>query len=81
MTGPDPLATCRSIPLDRVAAALGYRRDPADRARSRRDGSVISINGESFFDHLSGTKGGWLSSTSSSTRPDADSRTSALPRR
>ena len=58
MSGGDPLATCRNIPLDRVAIALGYRKDPADRARFRRKGSVISINGEKFFDHLSGTGGG-----------------------
>jgi len=58
MSGGDPLATRRNIPLDRVAAALGYRRDPADRARFRRRGSVISINGQKFFDHLSGTGGG-----------------------
>ena len=54
----DPLAAWRNIPLDRVAAALGYRRDPADRARFKRDGSVISINGAKFFDHLRGTGGG-----------------------
>ena len=58
MSGGDPLATCRNIPLDRVAAALGYRRDPADRARFRREGSTISITGEKFFDHLRGTGGG-----------------------
>ena len=58
MSGGDPPATCRNIPLDRVAAALGYRRDPTDRARFRREGSVISINGEKFFDHLRGTGGG-----------------------
>ncbi|MCY3671307.1 MAG: toprim domain-containing protein [Alphaproteobacteria bacterium] len=58
MSGGDPLATCRNIPLDRVAAALGYRRDPADRARFKREGSVISINGAKFFDHLRGTGGG-----------------------
>ena len=58
MSGGDPLASCRNIPLDRVAAALGYRKDPADRARFRRQGSVISINGEKFFDHLRGTGGG-----------------------
>ncbi len=58
MSGPDPLAACRNIPLDRVAAALGYRRDPADRGRFKREGSVISIDGEKFFDHLSGTGGG-----------------------
>ena len=58
MTGPDPLARWRNIPLDRVAIALGYRRDPADRARFKRDGSTISINGAKFFDHLRGTGGG-----------------------
>ena len=58
MGGGDPLATWRNTPLDRVAADLGYRRDPADRARFRREGSVISINGEKFFDHLRGTGGG-----------------------
>ena len=58
MNRPDPVAVCRNVPLDRVAIALGYRRDPADRARFRREGSVISINGERFFDHLGGTGGG-----------------------
>ena len=58
MSGGDPLAACRNLPLDRVAAALGYRKDPADRARFRREGSTISINGEKFFDHLRGTGGG-----------------------
>ena len=58
MSGGDPLTTCRNIPLDRVAAALGYRKDPTDRARFKREGSVISINGEKFFDHLRGTGGG-----------------------
>ena len=58
MTGPDPLARWRNIPLDRVAIALGYRKDPADRARFKRKGSVISIDGEKFFDHLRGAGGG-----------------------
>ena len=58
MSGGDPLATWRNLPLGRVAAALGYRQDPADRARFRREGSVISINGEKFFDHLRATGGG-----------------------
>ena len=52
MTGPDPLAMWRNIPLDRVAIAPGYRRDPADRARFKREGSVISIHGEQFFDQV-----------------------------
>ena len=58
MSGPDPLAPCRTIPLERVAIALSYRRDRADRARFRREGSVISINGEKVFDDLSATGGG-----------------------
>ena len=58
MTGADPLAAWRDIPLDRIAIALGYRRDPTDRSRFKRDGSVISINGPKFFDHLRGTGGG-----------------------
>ena len=58
MNRPDPVAACRNVPLDRVAIALGYRRDPADRARFKREGSVISINDQRFFDHLSGTGGG-----------------------
>ena len=58
MTGGDPLATWRNIPLDELAITLGYRRDPADRARFKRDDSVISINGEKFFDHLRSTGGG-----------------------
>ena len=41
MRGGDPLATCRNLPLDRVAAALGYRRDLTDRTRFRRAGPVI----------------------------------------
>lgn len=48
----------RALPLEDVAAALGYRRDPGDRARWKRDGSVLSITGERFFDHLRGVGGG-----------------------
>ena len=48
----------RALPLGEVAAALGYRRDPRDRARWKRDGSVLSITGERFFDHLRGIGGG-----------------------
>lgn len=51
-------ATARSLPLDRIATALGYRRDVTDKARWKRPGSVLSINGEKFFDHLAGTGGG-----------------------
>ena len=56
--GDDPLANLRNIPLDRVAAALGYRTDPGDRRRFRREGSIVSIDGEKFFDHLRGAGGG-----------------------
>ena len=52
------VATARALPLDRVATALGYRRDVTDKARWKRPGSVLSINGEKFFDHLAGTGGG-----------------------
>lgn len=52
------VATARSLPLDTVATALGYRRDVTDKARWKRPGSVLSINGEKFFDHLAGTGGG-----------------------
>ena len=58
MSADEPVQTWRNLPLDRVAAALGYRKDPADRTRFKREGSVISINGEKFFDHLRGTGGG-----------------------
>ena len=36
---------------------VGYRRDPDDDARWRRLGSVVSINGFMFYDHLSGEWG------------------------
>ena len=49
------VATARSLPLDGVATALGYRRDVRDKARWKRPGSVLSINGEKDFDHMSGT--------------------------
>ena len=58
MNDHDPLAATRDIPLERIAAALGYRRDPADRARWKRHGSVLSIDGPQFFDHLRGIGGG-----------------------
>ena len=50
--------TLRTLPLEAVAAALGYRRDPRDRARWKRTGSVISVNGAKFHDHLRGIDGG-----------------------
>ncbi len=48
----------RAIPLTVVAAGLGYRKDPTDRARWKRPGSVISINQGRFFDHITGRGGG-----------------------
>lgn len=48
----------RDIPLERVAAALGYQRDTRDRARWKRPGSILSINGSKFYDHLAATGGG-----------------------
>ena len=50
--------TLRAIPLERVAAALGYRRDRLDRAKWKRAGSVVSIAGAQFYDHLQGRGGG-----------------------
>ena len=47
----------RSCPLEDVVHALGYRRDPADAARWRRAGSVLSINRFMFYDHLRGEGG------------------------
>jgi len=47
----------RGYPLEGVACALGYRSDPADAARWRRDGSVLSINRFMFYDHLRGEGG------------------------
>ena len=47
----------RSYPLEAVAQALGYRRDPADPPRWRQPGSVLSINRFMFYDHLR-AKGG-----------------------
>ena len=48
----------RDIPLERVATALGYRRSDRDRARWKRPGSILSINGSKFYDHLAATGGG-----------------------
>ena len=48
----------RSMPLEEAARLLGYERDPRDRARWRKDGSIISISGAKFFDHLQGRGGG-----------------------
>ncbi len=48
----------RLRPLDEVAPLLGYVRDPADRSRWQRDGSVLSVTGIRFFDHVQGRGGG-----------------------
>ena len=48
----------RTIPLPVVAAGLGCRKDPADKARWKRPGSAISINQSRFFDHVAGRGGG-----------------------
>ena len=47
----------RGCPLEDVARALGYRRDPDDAARWRRLGSVVTINRFMFYDHLRGEGG------------------------
>lgn len=56
--GPDRWSRLRRLPLRQVAVGLGYRPDPRDRNRFRRDGSVISINGAKFYDHIRGCGGG-----------------------
>ena len=48
----------RGMPLSLVAEACGYQRDPGDQNRWRRSGSVLSITGSQFYDHLKGTGGG-----------------------
>ena len=47
----------RGYPLEAVARALGYRRDPGDAARWRGPGSVLTINRFMFYDHLRGEGG------------------------
>lgn len=48
----------RHAPLLPLAAQLGYRRDPRNRARWKLPGSVLSIHGARFFDHRRGRGGG-----------------------
>ncbi len=48
----------RDRPLEPLARALGYRPCRRDKARWTRPGSVISINGPKFYDHLRGCGGG-----------------------
>ena len=55
---PDRLRRLRDLPLDTVAAAVGYRRDPRDRNRWKKNGSVIGIDGTRFYDHLLQQGGG-----------------------
>ena len=55
---PDRLARARNRPLRQVARQLGYRRDPRNRQRWRRPGSVLAIRGARFFDHRRGRGGG-----------------------
>ena len=48
----------RACPLEPLAAQLGYRRDPRNRARWKRPGSVLSLTPTRFFDHCQGRGGG-----------------------
>lgn len=44
--------------LEPLARQLGYRPDPRNRARWKRNGSVLAIDGSRFFDHRQGRGGG-----------------------
>lgn len=48
----------RALPLELVARSLGYRRDPRNRLRWRRRGSVLSIHQARFYDHCAARGGG-----------------------
>ena len=48
----------RSQPLEPLAERLGYCRDPRDPRRWKRAGSVISVNGPRWFDHVAQSGGG-----------------------
>ena len=52
------LSSVRSFPRARLAGLLGYRRDRRDGSRWTRPGSVVSVTGSKFFDHVSGRGGG-----------------------
>ena len=52
------LEEIRSRPLEPLAEQLGYRRDPRDPRRWKRAGSVLSINGPRWFDHVALAGGG-----------------------
>ena len=59
MTGRKRLAdTVRGFPLAALAPRLGYRQCPVDRKRWRRRGSVVSVNGAAFYDHVRMRGGG-----------------------
>ena len=51
-------AQVRDGSLEPLAVQLGYRQDPANPARWKRPGSVLSIRGSQFFDHRQGRGGG-----------------------
>ncbi len=51
-------AQVRDGSLEPLAVQLGYRKDPANPARWKRPGSVLSIRGAQFFDHRQGRGGG-----------------------
>ena len=48
----------RTIALTQLAPVLGYQPDPNDKRRWKKPGSVVSINGAKFYDHLKGCGGG-----------------------
>ena len=48
----------RHLPLAPLAASLGYVPDPRQRTRWKRDGSLLSLQGDRFYDHLRQRGGG-----------------------
>ena len=57
-TWPARARRVRPAALEPLARRLGYRIDPRNRRRWRREGSVLAIKGSRFFDHLQGRGGG-----------------------
>ena len=51
-------ARVRGLALEPLARQLGYRRDPRNRQRWKRPGSVLALAGARFFDHACGRGGG-----------------------
>ena len=51
-------ARLRGLALEPLAERLGYRRDPRNRRRWKRPGSVLALAGARFFDHACGRGGG-----------------------